>query len=129
MDSPTPAGRFEPRPGPPPPFFLVGSERSGTTLLRLMLDHHPTIAVPHEFEFAVTLVGDDGSLPEIGIYHSYLEGDNAFRRSGFSVLPNAPPEGISQGFEECLQGEHLGVQRTLMVGGKIDCEKGGAADL
>jgi len=26
------------------PIFLVGSERSGTTLLRLMLDHQPRIA-------------------------------------------------------------------------------------
>ncbi len=28
------------------PFFLVGFQRSGTTLLRLMLDNHPEIAVP-----------------------------------------------------------------------------------
>ena len=36
------------------PFFLVGSERSGTTLLRLMLDHHPEIAFEKEFDFVVT---------------------------------------------------------------------------
>ncbi len=29
-----------------PPFFIVGFQRSGTTLLRLMLDHHPALAVP-----------------------------------------------------------------------------------
>ncbi|MBK7784350.1 MAG: sulfotransferase [Gemmatimonadetes bacterium] len=28
------------------PFFLVGFQRSGTTLLRLMLDNHPEIAIP-----------------------------------------------------------------------------------
>jgi hypothetical protein len=28
------------------PFFLVGFQRSGTTLLRLMLDNHPDIAIP-----------------------------------------------------------------------------------
>jgi Sulfotransferase family len=28
------------------PFFIVGFQRSGTTLLRLMLDNHPDIAVP-----------------------------------------------------------------------------------
>lgn len=29
-----------------PPFFIVGFQRSGTTLLRLMLDSHPDVAVP-----------------------------------------------------------------------------------
>lgn len=29
-----------------PPFFIVGFQRSGTTLLRLMLDNHPGLAVP-----------------------------------------------------------------------------------
>ena len=37
----------------PAPMFLVGSERSGTTLLRLMLDHHPEIAFEKEFDFVV----------------------------------------------------------------------------
>jgi hypothetical protein len=31
-----------------PPFFVVGIGRSGTTLLRLMLHHHPQLAVPYE---------------------------------------------------------------------------------
>lgn len=30
----------------PPPFFIIGFQRSGTTLLRLMLDHHPELAIP-----------------------------------------------------------------------------------
>ena len=35
----------------PHPFFVVGMGRSGTTLLRLMLHHHPRIAVPYESSF------------------------------------------------------------------------------
>lgn len=31
-----------------PPFFLVGFQRSGTTLLRLMLNAHPELAIPHD---------------------------------------------------------------------------------
>ncbi len=41
---------------PRPPFpFLVGSERSGTTLFRLMLDAHPDLAVPPESYFIIDL--------------------------------------------------------------------------
>jgi hypothetical protein len=38
-----------------PPFFIVGSARSGTTLLRLMLNAHPDVAVPPESRFIVEL--------------------------------------------------------------------------
>jgi hypothetical protein len=34
-----------------PPLFLLGSQRSGTTMLRLMLNNHPNIAIPHESAF------------------------------------------------------------------------------
>ena len=30
------------------PFFLVGFQRSGTTMLRLMLNAHPEVAIPHD---------------------------------------------------------------------------------
>jgi Sulfotransferase family len=39
--------------GPParPPFFIVGAQRSGTTLFRLMLNEHPELSVPFESVF------------------------------------------------------------------------------
>lgn len=37
------------------PFFVVGCPRSGTTLLRAMLDVHPRLAVPRESHFVVGL--------------------------------------------------------------------------
>lgn len=37
------------------PFFIVGSARSGTTLLRLILNAHPEVAVPPESRFVVEL--------------------------------------------------------------------------
>ena len=57
---------------PSAPVFLVGSERSGTTLLRLMLDHHPEIAFDKEFDYAVTMVSDTGVRPPTRAYRSWV---------------------------------------------------------
>ena len=32
----------------PAPFFIVGNDRSGTTMLRLILDAGPDVAIPPE---------------------------------------------------------------------------------
>ena len=69
------------------PVFLVGAERSGTTMLRLMLDHHPKIAWLNEFEYAVDLVGDDGSTPQLGVYSSWLAQHRIFGATGFAIQP------------------------------------------
>jgi hypothetical protein len=53
---------------PRAPVFMVGSERSGTTLLRLMLDHHPEIAFEKEFDFVVSAVSDTGAFPPVGAF-------------------------------------------------------------
>jgi hypothetical protein len=39
-----------------PPFFIVGAERSGTTMLRLMLNAHPEVAIPPETWFLIDLM-------------------------------------------------------------------------
>src|SRR5688572_10431129 len=41
-----------------PPFFIVGSARSGTTLLRLMLNAHRRVAVPPESRFVTEIKYD-----------------------------------------------------------------------
>src|SRR6266550_6107448 len=41
------ASRLSPVPAP----FIVGAPRSGTTLLRMMIDAHPAIAIPPETNF------------------------------------------------------------------------------
>lgn len=70
------------------PVFLVGSERSGTTLLRLMLDHHPQIGFHFEFQYAVLWVGDDGTFPPIeeywkrlGLYRGFVDSGTTIDRS------------------------------------------------
>src|SRR5438093_2469600 len=44
-------------PRPPAP-FVVGVSRSGTTLLRFMLDAHPELAIPPETHFIPDLVAE-----------------------------------------------------------------------
>ncbi|NES84022.1 MAG: sulfotransferase [Moorea sp. SIO2B7] len=66
------------------PIFLVGAERSGTTLLRLMLDHHPQIAFYSEFEYAVDLI-KEGNWPQLNDYYEFLETDRIFQSSGFVI--------------------------------------------
>lgn len=41
----------------PPPFFIVGSARSGTSLLQVLLDAHPEIAIPPESHLFVRFSG------------------------------------------------------------------------
>jgi hypothetical protein len=47
--------RYAAPPGPPSP-FVVGVGRSGTTLLRMMLDAHPALAIPPETHFVPRLI-------------------------------------------------------------------------
>lgn len=51
---------------PLPVPFIVGVPRSGTTMLRLMLDAHPDLAIPPETYFVTNLIeaGDGGAGPE-----------------------------------------------------------------
>lgn len=56
------------------PVFVVGSLRSGTTLLRLLLDHHPEINIFGEFEAAVSQVKGPG-WPNLDEYYEFLEVD------------------------------------------------------
>jgi len=46
--------------------FIVGVGRSGTTMLRLMLDAHPDLAIPPETHFVPDLIDaiEDGASPE-----------------------------------------------------------------
>jgi len=53
-------------PGRPPVPFIVGVGRSGTTMLRLMLDAHPDLAIPPETHFVPDLIDaiEGGANPE-----------------------------------------------------------------
>ncbi len=80
------------------PVFLVGAERSGTTMLRLMLDHHPRIAWLNEFEYAVDMVGQDGGYPDVAEYVQWLGQHRIFRATGFEADSTLGYEQLIDGF-------------------------------
>jgi Sulfotransferase family len=67
------------------PIFLVGAERSGTTVLRLMLRNHPQICWCQEFEYTVDLMTDGGRFPDLDTYYEWLETHRIFRMTGFEI--------------------------------------------
>ena len=71
----------------PQPCFLVGSERSGTALLRLMLCHHPAVAWASEFLYAVELLAQDekDGWPTLEAYYEYLGANRLFLHDGYAI--------------------------------------------
>ena len=80
------------------PVFLIGSERSGTTLLRLMLDHHPDIAFNLESEFLVSDISADGAFPEVAAYQRRLAQSRVFRHSHFNIPQSLPYRALVNDF-------------------------------
>jgi hypothetical protein len=72
------------RPGPPAP-FIVGMTRSGTTLLRLMLDSHPKLAIPPETHFVPQVLKlFRGEEPGPGKIASQIAATRRFADLGFT---------------------------------------------
>jgi hypothetical protein len=59
-----------------PPFFIVGSARSGTTFLRLTLNAHPEVAVPPESRFITEL--HEGDEVDVQRFMARLESHPRF---------------------------------------------------
>ncbi len=66
-------------------FFLIGALRSGTTMLRLMIDHHPEISFSGEFEYVTPMISDRGDFPSLQQYYSFLQQDLAFNMEGLNI--------------------------------------------
>ena len=66
------------------PAFLVGAERSGTTVFRLMLSGHPELCWVNEFELAVDQVGA-GGWPDLEDYYEFLSTHRIARAMGYEI--------------------------------------------
>ena len=113
------ARRLRRPPGPPVP-FVVGVGRSGTTLLRLMLDAHPDLAVPPETGFVPNLI--EAAREDEATLESLAEVLTTHRRWGdfgleidelavrWEALPRLGPEPVVRAFYE-LYAEKQGKPR------------------
>jgi hypothetical protein len=61
------------------PFFIVGSARSGTTLLRLMLNAHPQVGVPPESRFICEFWTGDDEV-DVAAYLGRLEAHQRYQQ-------------------------------------------------
>lgn len=87
----------------PPPFFLVGSVRSGTTVLRLLLGHHPEICRCEELEFVAPWLCDRDDWPPLPAYHHFLRHDRGFRMSDYTVDETLSFPELARSFLEQLR--------------------------
>jgi hypothetical protein len=71
-------------------FFLVAATRSGTTMLGLMLDHHPDVSFPGEFDFAVDFMPSAAAFPELPAYYDWLSMDRHYRAHRPAIDPALP---------------------------------------
>ena len=107
------------------PVFLVGAERSGTTLLRLMLNNHPQISWQSESEYMVDKVDSSENWPPLEDYYKHLLKDRIFMDSGHKIdrsldyvglvksfLPNMKTD-----FESAIIGAtcHRGFEKLLLI--------------
>lgn len=88
------------------PFFLIGAERSGTTMLRLMLDHHPEIFFHHEFVYAVEKIDAEGKFPVMHDYLAYLESDRIFQSENICIPDSENYVGVVRSFLSQLYSRH-----------------------
>ncbi|HXE56835.1 MAG TPA: sulfotransferase [Gemmatimonadales bacterium] len=104
-----------------PPFFIVGFQRSGTTLLRMMLDSHPDVAVPLDTvgmwaRYAERIaeygdLGDESNLrrlvadllaeERIRLWQTALSPDDVLARRSGDSLP-----GVMEGFYRAYAAAH-----------------------
>ena len=113
-----------------PPFFILGVGRSGTTLLRLMFQNHPNIAIPYESHFITkyhALLSSYGDL-ENDVNLRKLVGDVLSEEllqqwdHSFSIdtiLPKIEPRTLSNVFRAIYDDYRIG-KKKLRWGDKSD---------
>lgn len=67
------------------PVFICGALRSGTTMLRLMLDHHPRISNFGETDFLFEYPEGSGGKQDVTAFRESLSNDGLFETAGLTL--------------------------------------------
>ncbi len=93
------------------PVFITASVRSGSTMLKLMLDHHPAISNPGECDFLFDHVANDGALPTSVDYETALRLNRIYQAKRLHLDTSLPYLDIMESFS----GQLLGNQKVLTM--------------
>lgn len=66
-------------------FFVCGALRSGTSLTHLILDQHPEISNPGEFDFLFDRISENGEFPNITEYRKWLSEHRIFQSKRLEI--------------------------------------------
>jgi len=67
------------------PVFICGALRSGSTVFHLMLNSHPDITNPGEYDFLFDEIKDNGELPKTSDYIEFLQSDRIFNSTSLNI--------------------------------------------
>ena len=65
--------------------FICGALRSGSTVFHLMLNSHPNITNPGEYDFLFDEIKDNGELPKTSDYIEFLQSDRIFNSTSLNI--------------------------------------------
>ncbi|MBN8474898.1 sulfotransferase [Sulfuritalea sp.] len=97
----------------PSPVFLVSPVRSGSTLLRLMLDSHPGISNPGECDFLLDMLGDDGAFPDTESYVRWLSTNRIYLAKKLKIDARLSSEALVKSFVDQLRRENAMLTMNL----------------
>ena len=87
------------------PIFIVAPVRSGSTLLHLMLNSHPSIINPGECDFFFDLLDDSNNYPNMGEYQKWLSVNRIFNAKKLKVDENLSYPELMHSFLEQLSNK------------------------
>ncbi|BFM08595.1 sulfotransferase family protein [Halioxenophilus aromaticivorans] len=101
--------------GVAPDFFIVGSVRTGSTMLRLMLGHHPEIARCDEMEYLLPGIEMMEEGRPIQAFRDFLEYDRIFQLYDYTI----PQAGTYQALSEDIFRQLSEADGRRILGGTI----------
>jgi hypothetical protein len=74
--------------------FICGALRSGTTLLRIMVNHHPLLSNPGEMDFLFEPPHEKNGAPDLDRYLREISFNRVVKKIGFTARPDLGHRGM-----------------------------------